>query len=126
MNMLYSSAGEVYYLRLLLNTYPTRTLKDFLTRHCSNGLENEANAADNHSAGEVNENGEIHYIRAANTFQEACLFNGLLNDVKEAMTCFEYAMITGTRHYYEIYSSFKQSKVFQQFKYLTIPKNVVQ
>ena len=96
MNMLYSSAGEVYYLRLLLNTYPTRTLKDFLTRHYSNGLENEANAADNHSAGEVNENGEIQYIRAANTFQEACLFNGLLNDVKEAMTCFEYAMITGT------------------------------
>jgi hypothetical protein len=35
-------------------------------------------------------------IRVANTFQEACLFNSLLNDVKEAMKCYEYAMTTGT------------------------------
>ena len=39
---------------------------------------------------------ENQFVRAANTFQEACLFNGLLNDVKEAMSCFEYAMISGT------------------------------
>jgi hypothetical protein len=45
----------------------------------------------------VNEHGDTnHPILAAKTFQEACLLNGLLNDVKEAMKCFEYAMITGT------------------------------
>jgi hypothetical protein len=99
MNMLYSSAGEVYYLRLLLNTYPTRTLKDFLTRHYHNGLEeDEKNCTTDSSVEGVNEhrNNRNNPIRVANTFQEACLFNGLLNDVKEAMKCFEYAMITGT------------------------------
>ena len=30
MNMLYATAGEVYYLRLLLNHYATRKLKDLL------------------------------------------------------------------------------------------------
>ena len=102
MNMLYSNAGEVYYLRLLLNIFPTRTLKDLLTRHhISNHSSDEVETPNtaNPSFEETltdEMTDEKQFVRAANTFQEACLFNGLLNDVKEAMSCFEYAMISGT------------------------------
>ena len=99
MNMLYSSAGEVYYLRLLLNIFPTRTLKDLLTRHHihtngSNEQEDESNNDTNQFFSKISD--RTQFVRAANTFQEACLMNGLLNDIKEAIACFEYAMITGT------------------------------
>jgi hypothetical protein len=71
MSMLYSSTGQVYYVRLLLNTHQTRTLKDFLTRHYQNGLEEDETNSTNDSSGVEEVNGHRDN-RVANTFQEAC------------------------------------------------------
>jgi len=35
-------------------------------------------------------------LKALNTFQEACMYSGLLHDLKEAIKCFEDSMITST------------------------------
>ena len=85
MNMLYSSAGEVYYLRMLLNHYATRSFQELLLIPTTNIIDiiDENNTAENP-------------VQAVNTFQEACLHRGLLNDLKEAIMCFEHSMITST------------------------------
>ena len=67
MNMIYPSAGEIYYLRLLLLHNPARSFKDLL-----------------HSVDDNDGN---------KTFQECCLVQGLLHDHNEAIRCFEEAMI---------------------------------
>ena len=80
MNMLFASAGEIYYLRLLLNHYSTRTLKDLLLLH---------------QVDDDNDDDDDQ-LKALNTFQEACMYSGLLHDLKEAIKCFEDSMITST------------------------------
>ena len=70
MNMIYASAGEVYYLRLLLLHLPARGFKDLINSSATRDI-----------------------IR---TYQEACLHHGFLTDHKEAVRCFEEAMIFST------------------------------
>jgi hypothetical protein len=82
MNMLYSSAGEVYYLRLLLNHFAARSFKELLL----------IPTIDIDNISEPNDNS----FEAVTTYQEACMHRGLLNDLKEALLCFEHSMITST------------------------------
>ena len=83
MNMLYSSAGEVYYLRLLLNHYPARSFKELLL------IPTTDSAA-------IDDDNNDNAFEPVDTYQEACMHCGLLNDLKEALMCFEHSMITST------------------------------
>ena len=71
MNMVYASAGEIYYLRLLLLHLPARSFKDLINLTTT----------------------RRNVIR---TYQEACLHHGFLTDFNEAMRCFEEAMVFST------------------------------
>lgn len=71
MNMIYPSAGEIYYLRLLLLHFPARSYDELKTV--------------NHAISPI-----AHSI---NSFQESCLLQLLLEDQNEAVRCFEEAMV---------------------------------
>ena len=83
MNMLYPSAGEVFYLRLLLINKACRSYAELR----NSGTNNVHNVDEEE---EMDENAETNPNR---TFQEACLRNGLLHDHNEAIRCFQEAMI---------------------------------
>jgi hypothetical protein len=71
MNMVYASAGEIYYLRLLLLHLPARSFKELINMTTTTR-------------------------NAVRTYQEACFHHGFLSDYKEANRCFEEAMVFST------------------------------
>jgi hypothetical protein len=71
MGMIPPSAGEAYYLRLLLMNVPTRSYRQLYRAHIQNEGEDPQ----------------------AHTFQHACLLLGLLTDRTEALRAFDEAMI---------------------------------
>ena len=79
MNMIYPTAGEIYYLRLLLLHFATRSyheLKLDQNSHQSNSL--------------------LLHTNVTETFQQSCVAKLLLDDQNEAVRCFEEAMVFGS------------------------------
>ena len=76
--MIYPTAGEIYYLRLLLLHIPTRSYEE---------LKSKTNSALNPTS-HSNVNDDF-----TKTFQESCEMNLLLEDENEAIQCFQEAMV---------------------------------
>ena len=78
MNMIYPTAGEIYYLRLLFLHIPTRSYEE---------LKSTTNFA-YYPTSHPNVNDDF-----TKTFQESCEMNLLLEDENEAIQCFQEAMV---------------------------------
>jgi len=91
MQMLFSSAGEIYYLRLLLLNYPTRGYSELLLHHDDTiQVNNDSNPHNNSVISRPDE--EVYY----NSFQQACFHHNLLDENTQATQCFEEAKIFST------------------------------
>jgi len=91
MQMMFSSAGEVYYLRLLLLNYPTRGYAELL-QLCSIQETNDSNNNVHISTVRSQPEEEIYY----NSFQQACYHHNLLDENTQATQCFDEAKIFST------------------------------
>jgi len=92
MQMMFSSAGEVYYLRLLLLNYPTRGYAELLQR-CSIQETNDSNNNNLQNTTVLSQpDDEVSY----NSFQQACFHHNLLDENTQATQCFDEAKIFST------------------------------
>jgi hypothetical protein len=93
MQMLFSSAGEVYYLRLLLLNYPTRGYAELLQRCSIQETNNDSNNNNLQNTTVLSQpDDEVSY----NSFQQACFHHNLLDENTQATQCFDEAKIFST------------------------------